>query len=99
MEEAGIYIPAETSQVTPEEDMDLEQLLQEIDELTDKTDTGETASKEELSELERLALDIFGKKTVVYSKKEIEKMLQDAIEYEQYERAAQLKRFLELMNQ
>ncbi len=101
LEEAGIFLPDHTPEPLSrkeEEDLetDLEELLKKIDEITDENKTTEK-SKQELSELEQLALALFGKKTVMFTSHEIKQMLQEAIEDEQYERAAKLKRFLELM--
>ncbi len=105
LEEAGIFLPSTTireQQADKEEEMsmDLENLLKEIDEMTAPvdTDTAIDNANKELSEFETLSINLFGKKTVIYSKKEIQKMLETAIEEEQYERAAQLKRYLELMS-
>ena len=104
LEEAGIFIPGESIRKQQEEkskqlQQDIEQLLNEIDDIKEPVinfDENALSSEEDLNEMEKLAVDLFGKSTVIYSKKEIENMLQNAIEDEQYERAAMLKRYLEL---
>ncbi len=105
LEEAGIFLPSSSIKEQQEENevemnMDLENLLKEIDEMTAPAAKPDTASKntQEMSELEKLSMDLFGETPVVYSKKEIQQMLEAAIEDEQYERAAQLKRYMELMS-
>jgi len=104
LEEAGVFLPGtgikeQEDSIKEEMEMDLENLLKEIDDITKPASEikGNKEAQENLSELEKLAYDLFGKTPVVYSKKEIKAMLQTAIEEEQYERAAMLKRYLELM--
>jgi len=104
MKEAGISLPPKKekpkTEVSDDEEMDFENIIGLIKDVVDKIeDAAETAKEpeKETTELEQLSQEIFGKRQAVYSKKEIEKMLQIAIEEEQYERAAQLKRILELM--
>jgi bifunctional DNase/RNase len=101
LEEAGIFLPekSKTEQMKQTEkdlEMDLEELLKEINDFTETNDKPEK-SKKELSEIEKLAKELFGTQTVIYTKKELEKMLQIAIEEEKYEKAAKLKRYIELM--
>ena len=106
LEEAGIFMPGESIRKQQEEkslqlQKDIEELLNEIDDIEEPVinfDESSLSSEEELNELEKLAVDLFGKSTVIYSKKELESMLQNAIEDEQYERAAMLKRYLELFD-
>jgi bifunctional DNase/RNase len=109
LEEAGIYLPSENisenvdhkaSEQTKEEDFDfdLDNLLKEIDDMTQPiSDLEENEANQNLSEYDKLVLNIFGESPLPYTKKEIEKMLEAAIEEEQYERAAQLKKLLDLM--
>ncbi len=73
---------------------DIQQILDEI--FDSSTDDKKQSPEKDLNELEKLTLNLFGKKKVNYSKKEIESMMQTAIEEEQYERAGMLKRFIEL---
>ncbi len=105
LEEAGIFLPEESvsySSPPDEEDEELEieldNLLKKIDEMTEPVDkqTSSTESENQ-SEIEKLSQALFGKKKTIYSRKEIEKMLNKAIEEEAYERAAQLKRYLDLL--
>ena len=106
LEEAGIFLPGESIRKQQEAkskqlQQDIEQLLNEIDDIEEPVinfDENNLSSEEDLNEMEKLAVDLFGKSTVIYSKKELENMLQNAIEEEQYERAAMLKRYLELFN-
>jgi len=99
LEEAGIFLPDQTVHTEELDDLDIEldNLLNEIDKITQASEEPDKTSKDELNELEKLAFELFGKKSIIYSKKEIENMLSEAIEDEQYERAAKLKRFLELL--
>ncbi len=105
LEEAGIFLPGENIRKQHEAkskqlQQDIEQLLNEIDDMEEPVLNFDEniQSAEDLNEMEKLAVDLFGKSTVIYSKKEIENMLQNAIEDEQYERAAMLKRYLELFD-
>ena len=106
LEEAGIFLPGESIRKQQEAkskqlQQDIEQLLNEIDDIEEPVinfDENNFSSEEDLNEMEKLAVDLFGKRTVIYSKKELEDMLQNAIEEEQYERAAMLKRYMELFN-
>jgi len=106
LEEAGIFLPGESIRKQQEAkskqlQQDIEQLLNEIDDIEEPVinfDENNLSSEEDLNEMEKLAVDLFGKRTVIYSKKELEDMLQNAIEEEQYERAAMLKRYMELFN-
>ena len=106
LEEAGIFLPGESIRKQQEAkskqlQKDIEQLLNEIDDIEEPVinfDENNLSSKDDLNEMEKLAIDLFGKSTVIYSKKELESMLQNAIEEEQYERAAMLKRYLELFD-
>jgi len=99
LEEAGIFLPELKREFKENIDLDLEldELLNEIDNIT-ATGDKEVETDQELSELEQLSLKLFGKKTGAYSKKEIQQMLDLAIEEEQYERAAQLKKLIDLLN-
>ncbi len=107
LEEAGIFLPGESLRKQHEQNIkqiqkDLEELLGEIDNVEEPDinfDETPDIPESNLNELEKLNVDLFGKTAVVYTKKEIENMLQTAIEEEQYERAAMLKRYLELLNQ
>ena len=103
LEEAGIFLPGESigkQQVEKELQMseDIEKILEKIDEVLEPALNfdEEPQQDDEITELEQLSLDLFGKRKVNYSKKEIENMMQTAIEEEQYERAGMLKRFIEL---
>ncbi len=101
LEEAGIFLPGKSQderkkQAEKDLEMDLEELLKEIDDFSEKTKIPERSDKE-IMELEKLGKELFGSKTIIYTKKELEKMLQTAIEDEQYEKAAKLKRLIELM--
>ncbi len=101
LEEAGIYLPDASQHPHKDQSeenfrVEFEELLKEIDDLTDEVND-KNLSEEELSELEQLSLDLFGSRRSLYTQKEIQKMLADAIEEEQYERAAKLKRYLELL--
>ena len=106
LEEAGIFLPGESIRKQQEAkskqlQQDIEQLLNEIDDIEEPVinfDENDLSSSDDLNEMEKLAVDLFGKRTVIYSKKELEDMLQNAIEEEQYERAAMLKRYMELFN-
>jgi bifunctional DNase/RNase len=74
---------------------ELEMFLQELDKKIDaaqKNDSGD-----DLSEIEKLSIELFDSKTNIFNKKEIEEMLNNAIEEEQYEKAAKLKKLLDLM--
>ena len=103
LEEAGIFLPGESigkQQVEKELQIseDIEKILQKIDEVIEPALNfdEEPQQDDEITELEQLSLDLFGKRKVNYSKNEIENMMQTAIEEEQYERAGMLKRFIEL---
>ncbi len=104
LEEAGITLPGSSPRKRKQEKIqqevdELEKILDKIDEILEPALNfdEETDSKDtNLSELEKLSLELFGKKKVKYSKKEIENLMQAAIEEEQYERAGMLKRFIEL---
>jgi len=65
--------------------------------MTQDSDEPSQDSGVQHSELEDLTFELFGKKSIIYSKKEIEDFLAEAIQDEQYERAAKLKRYLELL--
>jgi len=104
LEEAGIFLP---DQIVKEEELDdldieLDNLIKEIDQITQDVEnqtkkSNPESSQSDLSELETLAMELFGKKLPIYTKKEIQDFLSEAIEDEQYERAAKLKRYLELL--
>ncbi len=102
LEEAGIFLNEENIQHHSFEEsdsmeMELDNLLNEIEQMSKPADENEPAlNPEELSEKEKLSQALFGKKKVFYTKKDLQKMLDKAIEEEAYERAAKLKRFLEL---
>ncbi len=105
LEEAGIFLPGESARQKEKEKIeqqiseDLEKILEKIDEILEPEfdfDEDVKSDEVELSELEEITIALFGKRIVKYSKKEIEEMLQTAIEEEMYERAGMLKRFLEL---
>jgi len=99
IEEAGIVLPKTektVEQKVDNEDLELEDIISLINNVVDKSEE-QKASQDELIELEKLSKALFGKKTVIFTRKEVEDMLQTAIEDEQYERAGMLKRFLELM--
>jgi bifunctional DNase/RNase len=74
---------------------ELELFLQELDEKIDNIN--EDVSTDDLTKIEKLSLEIFDSKTNIFSKKEIEEMLNNAIEEEKYEKAAKLKQLLDLM--
>ncbi len=96
LEETGIMITELTSTKPkdPTEDDELMEVIQQaLDNITEITQKKE----EELTEIEKLSKELFGKTMVVFTKDEIKNMLQTAIDDEQYERAAKLKRYLELM--
>ena len=112
LDEAGIELPKRkekpVEEVSEDEEIDFENIIglikdaQDIIEKKEDNQTEDNKKTEELqpTELEKLSKEIFGKYVIPYSysnKKEIEKLLQVAIEDEQYERAAKLKRMLELM--
>ncbi len=92
MEEAGMFLPTHENVSTEKEEEDFSELIGKMEETTE-----ETAETGELNELEQLATELFGSKTSIYTKGEISKMLQAAIENEEYERAAKLKAYLEKM--
>jgi len=99
LEEAGIFLPGSKSIKTQDElEEEINSVIEDL--LSDETEPATENSKEEADpikvELNKLSLDLFGKKRHLYSKKEIEKMLQTAIVEERYEDAAKLKRYLEL---
>ncbi len=106
LEEAGIFLPGDSARQQQKQEIeqqmseDLEKILKEIDEILEPALNFDENIKDdetsELSELEKLTIELFKKRKVNYSKKEIENMLQKAIEEELYERAGMLKRFLEL---
>lgn len=94
LEETGILI----SEVNPSKEKDIaddEELMEVIQQALDKDEEKETI--EELTEIQKLSKELFGKINVIFTKKEIEELLSQAIEEEQYERAAKLKKYLELM--
>ena len=110
LDEAGIILPQKQreqiqSEEIDEEDMDFENMIGLIKDVVDQiednqAEAGENKENLQPTELEKLSKEIFGQYVIPYSynnKKEIEKLLQAAIEDEQYERAAKLKRMLELM--
>jgi len=108
LEEAGISLPSKKEishqpEVSDDEEVDFENIIGLIKDVVDKIDDKADASNPDISEnqapseLEKLSMELFGKSTPDFSKKDLEKMLQIAIEDEQYERAAQLKKLLELM--
>jgi len=115
MDEAGIILPQkQEEQVSPvepdEDDSDFENMIGLIKDFEDvvgsieddQPEAGENKEELQPTELEKLSKEIFGQYVIPYSysnKKEIEKLLQAAIEEEQYERAAKLKRMLELMQE
>ncbi len=94
MDETGILItdisPAKEKDIAEDEDL-MEVIQQAIDDADDKK------TIKELTEIEKLNKELFGKTNVIFTKKEIEELLSQAIEDEQYERAAKLKKYLELM--
>jgi len=92
LEEAGIYLPGTEKKASKE--IDIEDLLNEMDDLSIEIEEEE---KENLSELERMSKKLFGVRKAVYTKNDIKKMLDEAIEEEQYERASELKKYLDLM--
>lgn len=98
LDEAGIIMPDESSEEAQEkkEEKELEDLLKEIDAIT-KPSGDSKKSSQELSDLEKLSIDLFGSRTIIYAKEEVQAMLDEAIENEQYEKAAKLKQFLDLM--
>ena len=84
---------AEKEEETAEKE--LKMFLQELDEKIDQVKQG--ISTDDLSEIEKLSIELFDSKTNIFNKKEIEEMLNNAIEEEQYEKAAKLKKLLDLM--
>ncbi len=98
IDEVSIPMSFSNEQEGKEEQMaekELEIFLQELDEKIENPDASEDTT--DLSEIEKLLLALFESKTNIFSKKEIEEMLKNAIEEEQYEKAAQLKQLLDLM--
>jgi len=87
-----MFLPTHENVSTEKEEEDFSELIGKMEETTE-----ETAETGELNELEQLATELFGSKTSIYTKGEISKMLQAAIENEEYERAAKLKAYLEKM--
>ncbi len=94
LDETGILITEISSSKTKDlaEDEELMGVIQQA--LEDENDNESIA---EMTELERLNKELFGKKNVIFTRKEIEDMMAQAIEEEHYERAAKLKRYLEIM--
>jgi len=100
LEEAGIFLPdqSKTKEKDEEEEQVLEQLLKEVEDLTKESSEPKPQNKL-TKEIEQLAFKLFGNTKKRFSKSELEKMLQEAIEEELYEKAAQLKRLIELLDQ
>ncbi len=96
LEETGIMI-TEITQTKPQDIVEDDELMEVIQQALDNIVEISQKKEEELTEIERLSKELFGKTAVVFTKDEINDMLQAAIEDEQYERAAKLKRYLELM--
>jgi len=98
LDEAGIILPDDNFEEAKEkkEEKELEDLLKEIDAITNPSEDAKKSSQE-LSELEKLSIDLFGSRTIIYAKEEVQSMLNEAIENEKYEKAAKLKQFLDLM--
>ncbi len=93
LDEAGIQLPPPRKKPVPKETSDLEEFIKEMEDLS-VTFTEE--DKENMSEQEQIALELFGVRTPIYTKDEIKKMLDEAIEDELYEKAAKLKRYFDL---
>jgi len=94
LDETGILI----TEINPTKEKDIaddDELMEVIQQAIENTE--EKDSVKELTEIEILNKELFGKKNVIFTKKEIEKLLAQAIEEEQYEKAAKLKKYLELM--
>ena len=94
LDETGILI----SEVNPSKEKDIaddDELMEVIQQALDNNEEKETI--EELTEIQKLSKELFGKINVIFTKKEIEELLSQAIEEEQYEKAAKLKKYLELM--
>jgi bifunctional DNase/RNase len=94
LDETGILIteinPAKAKDIAEDEEL-MEVIQQAIDNASEKEDI------KELTEIQKLNKELFGKINVIFTKKEIEELLDQAIEEEQYEKAAKLKRYLELI--
>ena len=98
IDEVSIDVP-QADEISRKEEMiaekELEKFLQDIDDVTDRhTDESDST---DTTELEQLSLDIFGTRNNIYTKKEINGFLKEAIAQELYEKAAKLKQYLELM--
>lgn len=99
LQEAGIFFPDQSkTKEKDEEEQVLEQLLKEVEDLTKESSEPKPQNKL-TKEIEQLAFKLFGNTKKRFSKSELEKMLQEAIEEELYEKAAQLKRLIELLDQ
>lgn len=94
-----VSIPATfgNEQEKKEEQMAEKELELFLSELDDKIEEIQEEDTADLSEIEQLLLDLFDAKTNIFSKKELEEMLNNAIESEQYEKAAKLKKLLDLL--
>ncbi len=79
-------------EISDEEEL-MEVIQQALDTIVDEIDK----PQEQISEKEKLSKELFGKKKIVITKADVQELLQTAIDEEQYERAAKLKRYLELM--
>ena len=99
LEEAGIFLPDQSkTKEKDEEEQVLEQLLKEVEDLTKESSEPKPQNKL-TKEIEQLVFKLFGNTKKRYSKSDLKKMLQEAIEEELYEKAAQLKRLIELLDQ
>jgi bifunctional DNase/RNase len=108
LEEAGIYLPDVSDLKNQlDEQMDIEKgelseigkLIEEIEsEIINKIEETEDGKVENLSDIEKLTVELFGTKRLKYSKSDLKKMLKIAIEDEEYEKAAKLKELIELLN-
>ncbi len=94
LDETGILI-TEISSAQTKDLSDDEELMGVIQQALENEE--EKESIKELTEIERLNKELFGKINVIFTRKEIEDMMAQAIEEEHYEKAAKLKRYLELM--
>ncbi len=96
LDETGILITEiKNAESVDKEDEDLMEVIQQA--LEDSQNKEDQKEGDGLSELHKLNKELFGKTHVIFTRKEIENLMSQAIEEEQYEKAAKLKRYLEIM--
>ena len=95
LEETGIESDAPS--IIEKDIEDEEELMEVIQQALDTITEDINKPTGELSEIEKLSKELFGKINAIVTKSDIQKLLQAAIDEEQYEKAAKLKRYLELM--